>query len=96
MSNATVAASIAALNGTGTFSLLATNSITIDATGRIDAGTSGLNVTLSAPTLTLMAGSYLRGNTVLLDSGAAGTININAAATGGAQVVSTPRCSSSL
>ena len=93
MTNATVAASIAALNGTGTFTLLASNSITIDAS----AGSTpapGLNVTLSAPTLTLMAGSYLRGNTVALDSGVSGTVNVNAAANGGAQVIATPRCSS--
>ena len=86
MTNATVAAAIAALNGTGTFTLSASNSITIDATGRVDGGT-GVSVTLSAPTLTLMAGSYLRGDTVTLDSGIAGTININAASNGGAQVL---------
>ena len=88
MTNTTVAAAIAALNGTGTFTLLASNSITIDATGRVDAGASGVNVTLSAPTLTLLAGAYLRGDTVLLDAGIAGTINVNAAANGGAQIVS--------
>jgi hypothetical protein len=87
MSNATVAAAIAALNGTGTFTLLASNSITISQHGRVDAGASGVNVTLTAPTLSLLAGSYVRGDTVLLDAGAAGTINVNAAANGGAQVV---------
>src|ERR1700712_394481 len=81
MSNATVAAAIAALNGTGTFTLSASNSITIDPHGRVDGGT-GVNVTLSAPTLTLLAGSYLRGNTVALDSGVSGTVKINAAANG--------------
>ncbi|WP_049823998.1 leukotoxin LktA family filamentous adhesin, partial [Bradyrhizobium sp. WSM2254] len=87
MSNATVAAAIAALNGTGTFTLLASNSITIAQHGRVDAGTGGVNVTLSAPILALLAGSYVRGDTVLLDSGPAGTITVNAATNGGAQVV---------
>lgn len=86
MSNVTVAAAIAALNGTGTFTLSASNSITIDPNGRVDGGTT-VSVTLSAPTLTLLAGSYLRGDTVALDSGVSGTININAAANGGAQVL---------
>ncbi|MET4255568.1 hypothetical protein ABIC09_000496 [Bradyrhizobium sp. S3.12.5] len=87
MSNATVAAAISALNGTGTFTLSASNSITIDQHGRVDGGSGGVNVALSAPTLTLLAGSYLRGDTVLLDSGASGTINVNAAANGGAQMM---------
>ena len=49
MSNATVAAAISALNGTGTFTLLASNSITINGNGVVDGGTA-VNVTINAPT----------------------------------------------
>ncbi|MBR1143695.1 leukotoxin LktA family filamentous adhesin [Bradyrhizobium sp. AUGA SZCCT0431] len=87
MSNATVAAAISALNGTGTFTLLASNSITINGNGVVDGGTT-VNVTLNAPTLNLLAGSYVRGDTVALTSTTSGgQVNINAASTGGAQVL---------
>ncbi|MBR1212048.1 leukotoxin LktA family filamentous adhesin [Bradyrhizobium sp. JYMT SZCCT0180] len=87
MSNATVAAAISALNGTGTFTLLASNSITINGNGVVDGGTA-VNVTLNAPTLNLLAGSYVRGDTVALTANVSGgQININAASNGGAQVL---------
>ncbi|MBR1196473.1 leukotoxin LktA family filamentous adhesin [Bradyrhizobium sp. AUGA SZCCT0158] len=87
MSNATVAAAISALNGTGTFTLLASNSITINGNGVVDGGTT-VNVTLNAPTLNLLAGSYVRGDTVALSANTSGgQVNINAASNGGAQVL---------
>ncbi|MBR1266082.1 leukotoxin LktA family filamentous adhesin [Bradyrhizobium sp. AUGA SZCCT0222] len=87
MSNATVAAAISALNGTGTFTLLASNSITINGNGVVDGGTA-VNVTLNAPTLNLLAGSYVRGDTVALTSTTSGgQVNINAASNGGAQIL---------
>jgi hypothetical protein len=85
--NASVANAISALNGTGTFTLLATNSITINGDGVVDGGTT-VNVTLNAPTLSLLAGSYLRGDTVTLTSNTGSSqVNINAASNGGAQVL---------
>ena len=82
LSNGTLASYLAALSASSTFALTASNSISIDAAGTVDGGTT-VNLDLTAPTLNLAAGSSITGNTVALN---AGTININAAANGGAQV----------
>ena len=83
LSNGTVASYLAAsLSVSSTFVLTAGNSISVDGGGTVDGGAT-INIDLAAPTLNLAAGSSIAGNIIALN---AGTININAAANGGAQI----------
>ena len=87
ISNATVASYLAATAADTTVTLSGIDSFTIDPHGVVNA--PSLNVTLSAPSISLTGGSSISGNTVVLNATTSGTVSIDAATLGGAQVNAT-------
>ena len=83
LSNGTLASYVAASSGSATFELSATHSLTVDAGGAIDGGSS-IGIELNAPTVTVAASSTVRGTNVSLT---AGTVNIDVGGSTGAQLV---------
>ena len=86
LSNATIANYLASLAGTSTFALAATNSIYVDNSASIAAGSSR-NVTLTAGgQITFAGNTLLSGNVVTLNAGSTGILSVNAAYSGGAVI----------